>query len=771
VFDFPIAPGDYPDIRAQATHFEELAAVVTGQQPLSGDNGEPEQIVTAGVTTNFFSMLGARVQLGRDFAPDDGTPAPQPPNQNPNQPPAPPDPNAPPPPPVIAILSQDFWQRRYGGDPGVVGRTIDLGGGRALVVGVLQPGVELLFPPGTNVQRTPDLWAALRIDFSNASRINVFMRVIGKLKPGVSLAAAQKQLDDVAADLRRRFPIKEAAGLALRAEPMHADLVAGVRPVILALMGAVVFVLLIACANVANLLLVRASWRERELAVRAALGGSRWVIVRQMMAESLVLATVGGLIGLLLAHLGIRLLVALRPEALPRVDVIGLDPTVLAFTAGVTLLSALIFGVVPALRASRPDLAEVLRQSGRTPGLQGGGRLLRDGVVMAEVALSFVLLIGSGLMLRSFVALTRVDPGFDPRGVLTFVAANANLETPDERAAFARQLRERLLAVPGVRDVTAGFPTPLDGSIANARWGTEQALTDPSTFQQANTMIVLPGYFEAMRVRLLDGRTYTEADNVQNPPGIIIDDRLAAKAFPGQSAVGKRILVRVRSNEPEWLNIIGVVAHQRHESLAGESSEQIIQPQIILPDGFFGHGLAGRWLVRTTGTGDPTRLVPAMRAAVRELDARVPVAQVRPMQAFVDDARAPTRFALVLIGVFAIIAAVLAAVGLYGVLSTLVRQRTAEIGVRLAFGAPTGTIFQLVIGQGLRLSAIGVVLGVLGALALTRVLASQLVGVTATDPVTFAGIAVLFLAVAAIACWLPARRAAALDPSIALREG
>ncbi|HEU4566306.1 MAG TPA: ABC transporter permease [Gemmatimonadaceae bacterium] len=761
VHDFPFSAGDFRDLREQATLFQDLAAITPARQPLAGDGGEPEQVRVVGVTPNLLPLLGARIARGRGFAEADAAAPPPPPQAgNPaagNAPPA----DAPPPPPVMVVLNHGFWQRRYGGDPGVIGRMLDIGPGKAQVVGVLAPGFELLWPPGTNIDAVPDMFAAMRIDYDNASRNNVFLRVVGRLKPGVPLPRAQEQVERLAAELRSRFPIKETAGLHFQLVPMHEDLVADVRPAIVALMGAVGFVLLIACANVANLLLVRAAARERELAVRAALGSSPWRLVRQMLVESLVLAAGGALIGLALAWAGIRLLVALAPANLPRLDAVRIDPVVLAFTVLVSLLAAALFGIAPALRAARPDLAEVLRATGRTPGLHGG-RLLRNGVVMAEVALSFVLLIGCGLMVRSFVALQRGDPGYDASGVLTFVV-NAQAPSGEARAAFVRQLRERLLAIPGVQAATAATPFPLDGQIGNARWGTEEAATDASKFQQANIHIVLPGYFEAMRTRLLAGRAFTESDDRADATGIIIDQQLAEKAFPGQQAVGKRLLVRVRSEQPEWLEVIGVVAHQRHESLTTPGREAI-----YFTDGFMGSGVAGRWAVRTSG--DPSRLAPTVRRVVAEMNPRIPVAEVQPMRALVERAMGPTRFALVLIGVFAIIAAILACVGLYGVLSNVVRQRTAEIGVRMAFGAPSRSIFRLVIGEGLRLSALGIVVGVAAALALTRVMRSMLVGVGATDPATFATIVLLFLVIAAAACWIPARRAAGLEPTIALRE-
>jgi putative ABC transport system permease protein len=753
VVDFPIAPADFHDLREQATAFEALAGVFTFRPTLTSGEGEPEQVTAAGVTPNIFGLLGARVAMGRDFADGDATPLPPPPDGV-----APED--LPPPPPSMTILSHEFWQRRFGGDPGVLGSTFELGGQRAEVIGVLAPGAELLFPPNTNMVRVPDAWIAMRMDYAAGSRINVFLRVIGKLRPGITVAAAQAQLDGISAELRRQFPIKQTAGTHHRVEPMHRDLVAEVRPAILALMGAVLFVLLIACANVANLLLVRSAARERELSIRSALGGSRVRLLRQMLAENLVLAAGGALLGLALARAGIELLRRLQPGTLPRLDTIAVDPAVLGFTILATLAAALTFGLLPAWRASRASVADVLRESGRT-GALGRGRTLRNAVVVTEVALAFVLLIGSGLMLRSFAALQDVDPGFDDAGVLTFVA-NARGDDAQQQT-FMRMMRERLAALPGVTAVTAATPLPLDGGLANARWGTEEAAADPARFQQTNVHFVLPGYFEALGARILEGRAFTDADNAPDILHVVIDDVLARKAFGSEPAVGRRLLVRVRTNEPETVQVIGVVAHQRHVGLYGEPKEAV-----FVTDGFGGHGAASRWVVRVDG--DPLALAPAIRPLVAEIDPLVAVAELQPMRTLRAQAMAPTRFALVLIAIFAAIAAFLAAIGLYGVLSTTVRDRTAEIGVRLAFGASGNSILQLFIGQGLALSAIGVAAGILAAAALTRVMTSMLVGVRPTDPLTFAAAALLFLAVAALACFQPAWRAARLDPNRALRE-
>jgi predicted permease len=758
VVDWPFSPPDFDDLRRGATLFDDIAAVNTGRNVVAADNAEAEMIRTGAVTPSFFRLLGARVALGRDFTEEDSAPPPAQPPQAAGGPAAPPPPRL----PVIAILSNDYWRRHFGGDPNVVGRSIDFGNGKAQVVGVLAPGFELLFPPNAGLERHPDVWTAMRVNFQAANRNNVGLRVIGRIKAGVSFERAQSQIDGIAAELRERFPIKATSGLHFRLEPMHKNLVSEVRPAILALMGAVIFLLLIACANVANLLLLRSAARGRELALRAALGGNQCDLIRQMLVETLLLAGGGALLGLGLARLGIDLLVTLGPKNLPRLDDVSIDPYVLGFTALAALSAAAIFGVVPALRASRPDIIDVLRSSGRTSGL-GSGRVLRNVAVVTEVALSFVLLIGSGLMLRSFIALQRTDPGFNSQGVLTFLLPITTARNPQQTGAVTRDLRDRFRAIPGVTAVSAASSTPLDGVSPLARWGTEEAIADPNRFKQGNAIAVLPGYFELLRTRLVDGRTFTEADNTQNAKIVIIDQMMAAKAFPNQRAVGKRLLARVITNEAEWYEIVGVVAHQRHDTLLTDGREAM-----FYPDGFFGFGAAARWTLKTDG--HPNQLIPLVRAEVSRFDKRLAISDVLPLQTYVERAQAQTRFALILIAIFGAIAALLAAVGLYGVLSDAVRQRTAEIGLRMALGAAPFSIFQLVVGQGLRLSGLGIALGVVAALGLTNAMSKMLVGVEPHDPATFLTIAMAFFTIAALACWVPARRAAGLDPTSALRE-
>jgi predicted permease len=481
-----------------------------------------------------------------------------------------------------------------------------------------------------------------------------------------------------------------------------------------------------------------------------------------MLADAFVLTALGALVGIALAWAGIRELLAIAPANLPRVDSVRIDPTVLGFTAATALVVAAIFAMVPALTAFRMDPMHVLRGSGRTGGL-GPGRALRNVVVVSEVALCFVLLIGSGLMFRSFLELQRIDAGFDPRGLLTFRLLGGRPGPPEQRAATARLIEDRLRAIPGVERVTASFPFPLTEGFSTIRWGTEEALADNTKYQAVDWQMVRPDYFDTLRTRLITGRVFTEADGVPARNLVVVDQMLASKAFPNESAVGKRILVRIRTPEPEWVEIIGVVAHQRMISLADPGREQV-----YFAEGFIGGG-ANRWAVRASG--DPASYAGAVRAAIAQVDPQFLVTDLQPMNALVYRAQAGTRFTLVLIGVFATMAALLVGVGLYGVLSTAVRHRTAELGVRMALGASPSTIYRLVIGQGLRLSVAGLVVGLVAAFVLTRGMTTMLVGVKATDPLTFAAMLLVFFLIAAVSSWLPARRAAGLDPTTALREG
>ena len=759
VKDFPFSNANFIDLRdATNDEFQGLAGVFTFPLTLDGSDGTPEQVKMAVVTTNYFRLVGARILLGRDFSDQDGQPQPPPPATG-NQ-------SAPttPPLPTMAIISYEYFQSRFGSNPAVIGQSLNQGKPFSpRIVGVLAPHFQLYFPPSAEIEAAPEVWIANRLGYDAAQRYSVSMHVIGRLKPGVTIKRAQAASDQVAAEERKNFSILNTAGYATRVVPMRQHLVSEVRPAILALMGSVIFLLLIACANVANLLLVRASLRERELAIRSAIGATKWDLARQILSEALLLAAIGALGGLGIAWFGIHELLAIAPASLPRLDTIRIDSSVLIFTVLSSLAAAAIFGLAPAWRAARPDVMVVLRGTSRSEGLVSGG-LSRKIVVGLEVALAYVLLIGSGLMVRSFLDLQRIDPGFNPHGLLTLqIQSDRFLKKPEERAAATRQLEDRLRAIPGVLSVTAASPFPLTGGYSPIRWGLEDALSDASKYKATDPLIILPGYFKTMQTPLLEGRTFTEDDNQPGRTYAVVDKILAERAYPGQSAVGKRILIRIQTPEPVWVEIIGVVAHERGVSLSEPGREQV-----YFTDAYIGSGATDHWALRTDT--DPAKYGNTVRAAIKAFDPHLLITDMQPMDAVVGKAQAGTRFSLLLIGMFAVIAALLAGVGLYGVLATVVRQRTAEIGLRMALGAQPGNIFQLVVGQGLLFAGMGVLVGLLAAFAVTREMTSMLVGIKATDPLTFMTMAVVFFLIAGIASWLPAWRAAALDPIAALRD-
>ena len=621
----------------------------------------------------------------------------------------------------MAILSYEYFERRYSGNPAILGHSMTFTGRPGpIVVGVMQPGFGLYFPPSASQEAAPDLWIANRLSYDAANRKAFGLWPIGRLRDGVTLLRAQSAADVVAAEGRRTIPLDASMGYYLTLEPLQQHM-----------------------------------------------GASRWRLIQPLLTEAVLLAAMGTVAGMGLAWAGIQELRHLAPTNLPRLDAIGIDRSVLGFTVLAGVTAAAIFGLLPAWRASQPALMNVLRGSSRISGLASGATV-RNVVVMAEVALSFVLLIGSGLMFRSFLDMERVDPGFDAHNLLTFQLVGPPLfqKKPEERAAYIRQIEESLRAIPGVQSVTASFPFPLTGDFSPIRWGTEEALQDNSKFQATDFQIVLPGYFETLRTPLLAGRTFTEDDNLPGRNRAIIDQALAQKAYPGQTAVGKRILIRIRTDEPEWVEIVGVVAHQHQDSLTEPGREQV-----YFTDAFMGSGGVRSWALRT-GSDAATYENP-VRAAIAGIDKKILITKMETAESVVHTAQAGTRFSLLLIALFAVVAGALAGVGLYGVLSTAVRQRTPEIGVRMAMGAERGDIVQLVVFQGLqglRLSGIGILIGLVAAFVLGRVMTAMLVGVKATDPATFASMTVIFLGISVLASWLPARRAAGLDPKTALHE-
>ena len=745
---FLYSNADFYDLRAGTKSiFEDIGGVAAFRAFVSREDGSTEQLSKAMVTANFFRLMRAKIAFGRDFTDSDASPQSA-------------DRTVLIPPGAAAILSYEYWQRRYGGNTAVLGREMLISGQRGpRIVGVLTPGFKLYFPPGSMIEQAPDFYVANNIGYDAGHRNLLTIGAIGRLKRGITLQQAQAQLEALKPAVRKNSFAPEAA---LTLEPMRRYLTEEVRPAILALTGAVMFLLLIACANVANLMLVRASLRERELAVRAAIGGSWTRLLQQMLAEAFLVSFLGTLLGLAFAWFGVRGLIHLAPPNLPRAESISIDWNVLLFAAAAGLGAVALFGLTPAIRAARPDVGQTLRSSGRSVGL-AGGRMLRNAVVIAEVALSFVLLIGSGLMFRSFLELRRINPGYDPDGVLTFyVTREWPLQRQQGRLELLRDVQARLRALPGVENASAALAVPLErGPFAAKRPGAAAPrLGSPST-EGADFQQVMPGYFETLRTSVIEGRTFTEADNAPGRDVVVVDQLFAARAFPNESAIGK--LVQIPGPGNRQAEVIGVVAHQRLSSLADPGRETV-----YFSDGFWGIGVSRYWMIRTSG--DPAQYAAAVRSEVAKIDRQMVVSKIRPMAALVHQDQSGTRLSLLLIGAFAAIAVALAAVGIYGVLATAVRQRTAEIGIRMALGATPASIFKLVVGRGLGVSAAGLAIGLLAAFGLTRAITTLLVGVKPTDPLTFGAMTLLFLAIAAIACWAPAARAARLDANAALRE-
>jgi putative ABC transport system permease protein len=728
-----------------APGFEEVAGVAPGGGVVT-DGGEPERVVAASVTPGFFAMMGVTPALGRAFTPEEGVPGASRRADH----------------IVPVILSHGFWTRRFGGDPDILGRQIHFNyGARGLtVVGVLPKGFRFVTSTVSYVGTDrPDVWVPLGIDPATPYGGNNFIYTVGLLKPGVSVEQANQQIAALTEREREEFAPAEAAGLRAYVVPFQEDAGSEVRPMLFAFLGAVGFVLLIACVNVANLLLVRAAGRTREMSIRAALGGGRSRIVRQLLAEAGVLALAGGAAGLALAWAGVPVLARLVPPEVPRVGAFSLDPAVMGFSALVTMLAATVFGLYPAVRASRADLMGVLRGRG-TEARHG----VRARLVVVEVALSFVLVVGAGLMVRSFVAIRRVDPGFRAPGVLTFSAMlPANLGTAAERTQMKERMRARLEAIPGVLSVGAGSSAPLSGDEGAMPYGNEvtAAEADQSNFRQAWFRTALPGYFKTLETPVLEGRTFTPADERDSTNDIVVDERLAQANWPGQSAVGKRLYIKI-TDPPEWWTVIGVVHDQHQISLARETQETIWFPARVFS--YFGD----TWNVRVRG--NPAAFGPAVRAALHDVDDHITVDDMRPLTDLVDKAEAPTTLVLEIASVFGGMALLLAVVGLYGVIAYIVRERTGEFGLRMALGSGREGVFRMVLRQGIILASVGVGIGVVGALLLTRLMTRVLVGVAPDDPPTLAAVAAVFAAVTVVACLAPAIRAVRVDPMVALRS-
>ena len=728
----PIATGDFVDIAERTTLIEEFSARYSIPESLTGE-GDPEQVTVAWATPNHLPLLGIVPLHGRIYGEDEAD---------------------------AIVLSNELWTRRYGADPDVIGKRVRLGGEPHTIVGVLPGGINPNVPTRNSVRENIDAWRLMRPRWlADPDRINAWLRVVGRLKPGVTVAQVQEEMTAVGKHIAEISPDNAHVGFKLHVVPMLEDLTNRTRPLLLVLMGAVTFVLLIACFNVANLLLVRGQARAHEMTIRAALGGGRAQLVRQMLVESSVLALVGGALGLGIASWGIGLLVAAQPPNLPRLETIAIDLPVLLFALGGSFVAGLLFGVLPAIKASRTDLRASLveRSSSRNRSQQGASRFL----IVSEVALSLVLLVGTGLLLRSFNELQKIRPGFATENVLTAsIAESGRAENQEQATEFFRLLRSELKAVPGVEVVAYSNRIPLGGGLYGGPWATEAIKASGETEPEGSMRYASPDYFNAMGTRLLAGRFFEEGETWES---VIVDKKLAGMAWPGEDPVGKRLWTGALGRNGEWSRVIGVVEHQRHASLSEDYNETLFFPMI---NQYF-PGAQAYVSMRTSVA--PASVVGAVRATVRRLDPNATLARVRTIDDLVGNALAPNRFALILIAIFAGVAVVLAAVGLYGVISYSVSQRTREIGLRMAFGAKPASIIKLVLGQGFVLTAIGVGVGILGAVGLTRVLSSMLVNVHPVDPMTFTVVSALLIGVGLLGSYVPARRALRVNPIEALR--
>jgi predicted permease len=725
---------NFHDWGGQISSLEHLTAWTAASVALQG-SAEPERIRVVAGTSDLFALVGTRPLHGRGFAPGSTTKQGE-----------------------VLVLGEKLWRRRFGGDPAVVGRAVRIDDTPYTVLGVMPAAFD--FPPN----EAADAWALF--DPSPGARKNRgshMLGVAGRLRPGVPVERAQAELQQVAARLERAYPA-EQAGRSAVLEPLREAMVGRSRPALLILFGAVALVLLIACANVANLLLARAAVRRREVAVRLALGAGRARLVRQFLVESLVLAAAGALLGALLAWWGLAILEPLAQGALPISGGIPLDARVFAFLILVSALSGILFGLVPALQASREELRDVLSDSGAKSTAGGRQQLFRNGLVVLEIALSLILLVGAGLLLRGFLALSATPSGLMAEGVLTAHVAVPDAKTKGATARIFQPLLDRVRHLPGVRSAGMISMLPIQDAWMNGSYTVVGRPAPPAGQEPlAEQRVASPQLFAALGVPVLRGRDFTEHDGGKGVRLVIVNEALARRQFPGEDPVGKRLQIDATGGPH---TIVGMIGSIRQAGL-----DEAPQPEIYYPYVQEGaEGALGDAILVVRTTVPPTGLAGPIRGALRSVDPNLPLFKVETMQEVIHKSLAGQRLNLWLLAIFAGIALVLSAAGLYGVISYLVAQRTREIGVRIALGAQTRDVIGLVMRQGTRLTALGVALGLAGALAFTRVLGTLLYGVSARDPLTFGGIAALLAAVALLATWLPARRAARVDPMVAIRN-
>jgi putative ABC transport system permease protein len=727
---------EFVDLKERSNTIEQFASLSWPTFGLTG-TGEPEQIQGAATTANLFPLLGVEPALGRAFLEEEDRPGAE----------------------RVVMLSHGLWKRRFGSDPAIIGEKVTLNMQPFTVVGVMPEGFGVL-PPDAQSPKNAELWVPFAVDFKGLSRGGHFMRVIARVKPEFTLEQARQELEAIGSQLDEEI---YKFGFSFNLVPLHGHVVKNIRPALLVLLGAVGFVLLIACVNVANLLLARAVAREKEIAIRTALGAARRHIIRQLLIESVLMSLVAGLVGVGLTLLGLKLLVGFGPTNLPRLDEISLDTRVLGFTLAVSLLTGLVFGLVPALHASKPDFNESLKDGGKGVSKGAQGNRLRSALVVVEVALALVLLTGAGLMIRSFLRLQEVNPGFNPDNLLTLRVQLPQSKYPDAAKVvpFYQQAIERIRALPGVQNVGAVSQLPLSGSYSSGTTTVERPpVANEDVGFEADRRVVTPDYFQAMNIPLVRGRFFTEQDKADGQRVAIIDEKFADRFWPGDDPLGKRIKLGSSPQQP-WLNIVGVVGHIKHYDLNTEGREQAYFP--------YTQNAAQSMFLAVRTSGDPASMANSVRSAIWSIDSEQPVSQINAMESLVSNSVAQARFNTLLLGLFASIAMILAAVGVYGVMNYSVSQRTHEIGIRMALGAARRDILSLVLRQGITLAATGVGIGLAGAYLVTRLMESLLFGVSATDFTTFAGVALMLVLVAVLASYIPARRATRVDPIVALR--
>ena len=739
---FSVSYPDFIDWRERNQSFEQLAAYSTRDFTMTGA-GEPVRLRGAMVTGDLFPILGIRPRLGRFFMPEEDKLGAR-----------------------AAILSHRMWQQHFASDLQVCDKAITINGQSYTVVGVMPAGFA--FP----VQNDPviDFWMTTAILQEGTvpltvQRGNHAMEVIGRLKDGVTLEQAQADMSAIAGTLASDYPDTNSQ-FGARVAPLQNELVRDVRSALLILFGAVGCVLLIACVNVANLLLVRATTRQKEIAIRTALGATRLRVIRQLLTESLVLSFVGGMLGLLLAMWGMDLLISLAP-GLPRAGEIAIDAKVLGFTALIALATGIFFGIAPALQVSRTELTQTLKEGGRTSGAGAHNNRVRSVLIVSEIAIALMLLVGAGLFINSFLRLQRVNPGFDTNNALSFRIGLPDTRYPQaqQKIAFYKQLASRIESLPGVKNVAYTTALPLSGQRGNVGFSIEG---EPNTSGRpfpfdADYRTVSPGYFNAMGIPLVNGRDFDDRDEMMANPVVIINEMLAKRYFANQNPLGKRINPSFGIDNRGILmrEIVGVVGNLKHNSLSAE-----IQPEVYIA---YKQNPRPTMMFVIRASNDPNSLIAAIREETRSLDSNLPIYNVRTFDQYLSASVAQPRFNTLLLGVFAGVALILTIVGLYGVTSYSVTQRSHEIGVRMALGASSRDVLALIIKQGMGLTLTGVALGLVGAFTLTRVAESLLFGVTATDPFTFIAVSVLLIGVSLAACAVPARRATKVDPMVALR--